>query len=229
MKNVIWIAIDGPAGSGKSTIANTLLRNLDNFIHINTGLMYRALAYFFDKHNIDINSEEQRIKALKKFEVLIDNDHVFIIDDGIKEDITIAVQDTQIAKLTSLISTFPEVRSKLVFLQREIAKNKNVIMDGRDIGTVVLSDADLKIYLDASIKKRAERRYKQLKNLNLEIEPDVNVIEAEIYQRDYNDINRALGPLKKAQDAIVVNTDNMTVNECVDKILDLLKNKLDLN
>lgn len=226
MKNGIWIAIDGPAGSGKSTIANTLLSQLDNFIHVNTGLMYRAFAYFCIDNCSNIDSIWARHQALRKFKMSLEDDKVFIFVNENKIDITLAIQDSKIATLTSKISSYQEVREKLVALQREIAQNKNIIMDGRDIGTIVLPNADLKIYLDASIKKRAERRYLQMKNLNLSNVPSIETLEAEIAQRDYMDINRINGALKKADDAIVINTDNMTVKECVDKIINLLKDKL---
>lgn len=226
MKNGIWIAIDGPAGSGKSTIANTLLSQLDNFIHVNTGLMYRAFAYFCIDNCSNIDSIWARHQALRKFKMSLEDDKVFIFVNENKIDITLAIQVSKIATLTSKISSYQEVREKLVALQREMAENKNIIMDGRDIGTIVLPNADLKIYLDASIKKRAERRHLQMKNLGLSNIPSIETLEAEIAQRDYMDINRINGALKKADDAIVINTDNMTVKECVDKILNLLKDKL---
>lgn len=226
MKNGIWIAIDGPAGSGKSTIANTLLSQLDNFVHVNTGLMYRAFAYFCIDNCSNIDSIWARHQALRKFKMSLEGDKVFIFVNENKIDITLAIQDSKIATLTSKISSYQEVREKLVALQREMAQNKNIIMDGRDIGTIVLPNADLKIYLDASIKKRAERRHLQMKNLGLSNIPSIETLEAEIAQRDYMDINRINGALKKADDAIIINTDNMTVKECVDKILNLLKDKL---
>lgn len=226
MKNGIWIAIDGPAGSGKSTIANTLLSQLDNFVHVNTGLMYRAFAYFCIDNCSNIDSIWARHQALRKFKMSLEGDKVFIFVNENKIDITLAIQDSKIATLTSKISSYQEVREKLVALQREMAQNKNIIMDGRDIGTIVLPNADLKIYLDASIKKRAERRHLQMKNLGLSNIPSIETLEAEIAQRDYMDINRINGALKKADDAFIINTDNMTVKECVDKILNLLKDKL---
>lgn len=226
MKNGIWIAIDGPAGSGKSTIANTLLSQLYNFVHVNTGLMYRAFAYFCIDNCSNIDSIWARHQALRKFKMSLEGDKVFIFVNEDKIDITLAIQDSKIATLTSKISSYQEVREKLVALQREMAQNKNIIMDGRDIGTIVLPNADLKIYLDASIKKRAERRHLQMKNLGLSNIPSIETLEAEIAQRDYMDINRINGALKKADDAIIINTDNMTVKECVDKIINLLKDKL---
>lgn len=226
MKSGIWIAIDGPAGSGKSTIANTLLSKLDNFIHINTGLMYRAFAYFCIDNCSNVNSIWARHQALRKFKMSLEGDKVFIFVNDKKIDVTLELQDSKIAKLTSEISSYQEVREKLVALQREIAQNKNVIMDGRDIGTVVLTDADLKIYLDASIKKRAERRHLQMQSLNLPNIPSIEILESEIAQRDYMDINRPISPLKKADDAIVINTDDMSVEECANEILYLLNEKL---
>ena len=156
----------------------------------------------------------------------LEGDRVFIFVNDKKIDVTLELQDSKIAKLTSEISSYQEVREKLVALQREIAQNKNVIMDGRDIGTVVLTDADLKIYLDASIKKRAERRHLQMQSLNLPNIPSIEILESEIAQRDYMDINRPLSPLKKAKDAIVIDTDDMSVEECANKILYLLNEKL---
>ncbi len=220
---LIWIAIDGPAGSGKSTIAKQLQKNyLQDFVYINTGAMYRALAYFFKINNINIDSQVARQSVLNKICINLINDNVYVEFDDKSIDATPFIYNEEIAKLTSKISTFEDVRKKLVSDQQKIASNHNVIMDGRDIGTVVLPNATLKIYLDASIHERARRRYLQLNKLEISLQN----LEQEIHERDTMDKSRAIGALQKAQDAILISTDNLSIDECCQKILDCLHLKL---
>lgn len=220
---LIWIAIDGPAGSGKSTIAKQLQKNyLQDFVYINTGAMYRALAYFFKINNINIDSQVARHAVLNKICINLINDNVYVEFDDKSIDATPFIYNEEIAKLTSKISTFEDVRKKLVSDQQKIASKHNVIMDGRDIGTVVLPNATLKIYLDASIHERARRRYLQLNKPEISLQN----LEQEIHERDTMDKSRAIGALQQAQDAILISTDNLSIDECCQKILDCLHLKL---
>lgn len=167
MKNkYIQIAIDGPAGSGKSTIAKKVSKYLKKCLYINTGAMYRAVAYFLLINNIDISDENLVNNFLKTFEIKLDKNSVYIITSNKTIDVTKKIYNESIGNLASKISSFKNVRDKLVINQQNIAKNTNVVMDGRDIGTVVLPNATLKIYLDASIKKRAQRRLIQLNTID---------------------------------------------------------------
>ena len=166
MKNkYIQIAIDGPAGSGKSTIAKKVSSYLKNGIYINTGLMYRAVAYFLLTNNININDENAINNFLELFDVELDANSVYIIFNNKKIDVSKQVCNENIGQIASKISSFKNVRDKLVANQQKIAENANVVMDGRDIGTVVLPNATLKIFLDASIAKRAKRRLIQLNTI----------------------------------------------------------------
>lgn len=220
---LIWIAIDGPAGSGKSTIAKELQKKyLQDFVYINTGAMYRALAYFFKINNINIDSPVARHAVLNKICINLINDNVYVEFDDKSIDATPFIYNEEIAKLTSKISTFEDVRKKLVSDQQKIASKHNVIMDGRDIGTVVLPNATLKIYLDASISERARRRYLQLNNPEISLQN----LEQEIHERDTLDKSRAIGALQQAQDAILISTDNLSIDECCQKILAWLHLKL---
>lgn len=167
MKNkYIQIAIDGPAGSGKSTIAKNVSKYLKKCLYINTGAMYRAVAYFLLVNNIDISDENLVNNFLKTFEIKLDKNSVYIVTSNKIIDVTKKIYNESIGNLASKISSFKNVRDKLVINQQNIAKNTNVVMDGRDIGTVVLPNATLKIYLDASIKKRAQRRLIQLNTID---------------------------------------------------------------
>lgn len=167
MKNkYIQIAIDGPAGSGKSTIAKKVSKYLKKCLYINTGAIYRAVAYFLLINNIDISDENLVNNFLKTFEIKLDKNSVYIITSNKTIDVTKKIYNESIGNLASKISSFKNVRDKLVINQQNIAKNTNVVMDGRDIGTVVLPNATLKIYLDASIKKRAQRRLIQLNTID---------------------------------------------------------------
>lgn len=220
---LIWIAIDGPAGSGKSTIAKQLQKKyLQDFVYINTGSMYRALAYFLKINNINIDSPVARQSVLNKICINLINDNVYLEFDGKSIDATPFIYNEEIAKFTSKISTFEDVRKKLVSDQQKIASNHNVIMDGRDIGTVVLPNATLKIYLDASIHERARRRYLQLNKPEISLQS----LEQEIHERDALDKSRPVGALQQTQDAILISTDNLSIDECCQKILDFLHLKL---
>ncbi len=215
------IAIDGPAGAGKSSIAKALSKRL-GYIYIDTGAMYRAVALFFLDEGVK-DSEDSRIESLlEKLDISIK------YEDGTQKvflngvDVSDKLRLEQIGKLASKFSAIGNVREKLVALQRKLAKKENVVMDGRDIGTVVLPNADLKIYLSASSKVRAKRRYLELlEKGNTDL--DINLIEDEIIKRDEADINREISPLKQAEDAYYLDSSDMTLEEVVSKILSMVK------
>ncbi len=221
MENVMKysIAIDGPAGAGKSTIAKALAEKL-GYIYVDTGAMYRAMGLYFLR--LGIAGEDQA--AISEF---CKNVRVEIVyQEGIQqvflngENVTAFLREETVGRMASSISVYPEVRLKLVELQREIAEKENVIMDGRDIGTYVLPNADLKIYLTASAEARANRRYQELKEKG--IESQFEVIKQDMEERDARDKNREFAPLRQAEDAVLVDTSDMTVEEVINSILAII-------
>lgn len=215
------IAIDGPAGAGKSSIAKALSKRL-GYIYIDTGAMYRAVALFFVENNISDGTDSRIESLLEKLEISIkyEDGAQKVILNG--EDVTDKLRLEEIGKLASKFSAIGSVREKLVALQRKLAQKENVVMDGRDIGTVVLPNADLKIYLSASSKVRAERRYLELLEKG-HTDLDINEIEDEIIKRDEADMNREISPLKQADDAYYLDSSDMTLEEVVSKILSMVK------
>lgn len=217
------IAIDGPAGAGKSSIAKALSKKL-GFVYIDTGAMYRAVALFFLENGIKDSSDNETDKLLDKLDINIkykDGEQRVFLNNV---DVSDKLRQEEIGKLASRFSAVKSVREKLVALQRKLAKKENVIMDGRDIGTVVLPNADLKIYLSAGSKVRAKRRYLELIEKGFDKATlDEKAIENEIIKRDEADMNREISPLKKAEDAYCLDTSDMTFNEVVSKILDMVE------
>lgn len=217
------IAIDGPAGAGKSSIAKALSKKL-GFVYIDTGAMYRAVALFFLENGIKDSSDNEIDNLLDKLDINIkytDGEQRVFLNNV---DVSDKLRQEEIGKLASRFSAVKSVREKLVALQRKLAKKENVIMDGRDIGTVVLPNADLKIYLSAGSKVRAKRRYLELIEKGFDRAAlDEKAIENEIIKRDEADMNREISPLKKAEDAYCLDTSNMTFNEVVSKILDMVE------
>ena len=213
MKN-IHIAIDGPAGAGKSTIAKRLAQEI-HIDYLDTGAMYRALTYHILQLNVDVEDEETIIKEAEKIDIDFNNNCVYL--NGINVDIDIRTQ--KVSNNVSAVSKFARVRELMVDKQREIANGKSVIMDGRDIGTVVLPKAEYKFYLDASIDIRAQRRYEQL-DQNMDIEE----LKRDIANRDKMDQTREVSPLKKAEDAIVIDTSNMTIDEVLQTMKSIIFN-----
>ena len=216
------IAIDGPAGAGKSTIARLAAKEL-GFIYVDTGAMYRAIALYLLDNKTDLNDEV----ALKN---ALDNIHINIVyEAGVQhvfldlQDVSTEIRSEKVGNMASTSSALPPVREKLLDLQRDIAAKNDVIMDGRDIGTNILPNAELKIYLTASVDVRAKRRYDELK-LKGE-NPDLEEIKKGIETRDYQDMNRDIAPLKQAEDAVYIDSSDLTIAEVVDKIIDLAKNK----
>lgn len=214
------IAIDGPAGAGKSTIARKTASEF-GFIYVDTGALYRAVAYAVSVNNIDTFDEENVIKLLNKIKIelkFIDKEQRVFLNG---EDISDKIRLPDVSIKASEVSQIAKVRQYLFDLQQEIAKNNDVIMDGRDIGTVVLPNADVKIYLTATSQDRAKRRYDQL--LSQGVSVDFDTLVKEIEQRDYSDMNREISPLKKADDAILVDTTGNTLEESIDILTQLIK------
>lgn len=216
------IAIDGPAGAGKSTIARKVAAEL-GFVYVDTGAMYRAMAYYFLQH--DISSEDQQAveAACPDIRVTIeyqDGEQQVLLNG---ENVNAYIRTEQVSLMTSKVSQYPKVREKLVSLQKQLAAEQNVIMDGRDIGTCVLPDADAKIYLTASVKERATRRYKE--QIEKGMQADLSEIEADIEKRDYQDMHREVSPLCQAEDAVLVDSSDMTIQEVVAEIIRIFEEK----
>lgn len=205
------IAIDGPSGAGKSTVAKQVSNKL-NYEYIDTGAMYRALAYKAYKNNIKI-SENKIDDMLLNTKIDYFNNNIFLDNENVED----FIRSENISILASEISMLKNVRTKMVDLQRQIAKNKNIIMDGRDIGTIVFPNADFKFFVTASVEKRAKRRYNELKLKGLNVLYDD--ILSDIKTRDENDSNREISPLKMAADAILIDTTDMKIEEVVNKII----------
>ncbi len=214
------IAIDGPAGAGKSTIAQIVAKELD-FIYVDTGAMYRTLALACFRDGIDTTDENAVVDKCESVEVTLG------YEDGVQkvylngEDVSDEIRREEIGNFTSAIAVYSGVRKILVALQQDLASKNNVVMDGRDIGTAVLPNADLKVYLTASVECRAKRRYDQL--LENGQTGDLAEIEKDIEDRDYRDMNRDVSPLKQADDAVLVDSSDMTIDETVQKIISLTK------
>ena len=217
------IAIDGPAGAGKSTIAKLVAKRM-GYIYVDTGAMYRAIAHFLVTNNIDIENEEELVKACESISVSIqyENDAQQVYLNG--ENVTPFLRTEATGNMASKSSAKAPVRAALLDLQRNMAKEYNVVMDGRDIGTNVLPNAEVKIYLTASSKERANRRYKELiaKGENA----DFDKIEADIIERDERDMNRDIAPLKQAEDAVLVDSSDMGIEEVVSAIMSAAEEKI---
>lgn len=217
---MLSVAIDGPSGAGKSTVARAVAQKL-NYIYVDTGALYRAVALYFVQHSITAEHLEMVEKSLSDIVVEIKfinhEQHVFLN----REDVTDKIRTSQISMMASAISALPKVREFLLDLQRNIAKENNVIMDGRDIGTVVLPNANIKIFLTASIRERARRRYKELKQQETQITFE-QVLE-DIKKRDENDSNRAQAPLCQSDDAVLVDSTHLSFRKTVQRILKIIK------
>lgn len=214
------IAIDGPAGAGKSTIAKLVAKNL-GFIYVDTGAMYRAIALYMIENNVDAADEAAVSAACEAISIRIayenDAQQVYLND----ENVSTKIRMEQVGNMASVFAAKKAVRDKLLSLQRNIAAESDCIMDGRDIGTHVLPNAEVKVYLTASVDTRANRRYKELVEKGQT--PDIETIKADIEQRDYQDMNREIAPLKQAEDATLVDSSDMTIDEVVTCICNLAK------
>ncbi|WP_202127709.1 (d)CMP kinase [Clostridium sp. C8-1-8] len=209
------VAIDGPAGAGKSTIAKIVAKKY-NLMYINTGAMYRAVTYKALEKDISPENIEALCELIKDMEMHFENDELYLNGVNINDQLTLP----NISKSVSAYASIKEVRVRLVTLQRDMSKRYNVIMDGRDIGTVVLKDASFKFFLTASPEERATRRYEELKAKGLEVQYDS--ILKEIIQRDYLDSNREIDPLTKAEDALELDTTGINIEQVVEKICEYI-------
>ncbi len=220
---MINIAIDGPAGAGKSTIAKTVSKEL-GYIYVDTGALYRTVGLNALRMGKNTKSEDEVVPTLDGLKVslrFVNNEQRVFLGD---EDVSEAIRQNEVSMAASNVSAIPKVREFLFDLQRNIAKENNCIMDGRDIGTVVLPDAQIKIYLTASAEARADRRYKEL----IEKGQDVNydTILKDIELRDYQDTHREIAPLKKAEDAILVDTTKLNLEESIEYMLKTIKERI---
>lgn len=214
------VAIDGPAGAGKSTIAKRIAKEM-GFIYVDTGAMYRALAIHFLKKGLKPEDTEQIKMACKDASVSIQ------YEDGMQqvylngENVTSMLREEKVGNMASVSSAIGEVRAQLLELQREMARTNDVVMDGRDIGTHILPNANVKVYLTASVEERARRRFVELQEKGVAC--DLNEIAHDIAERDHRDMNRDIAPLKQAEDAVLVDSSNMTIDEVVQAIISLCK------
>lgn len=214
------IAIDGPAGAGKSTIAKKLAADL-GYVYVDTGAMYRAMAYYFLQNNIAADDEAAISAACPDINVTIEykDGAQQVILNG--ENVNGVIRNEEVGNMASATSVYPVVRTKLVELQRQLAAKQSVIMDGRDIGTVVLPDANVKIYLTASSKVRAKRRYDELTAKGEKC--DLDAIEQDIIDRDYRDMHRETSPLKQADDAVLLDSSDLDIDGVVAKMKEIIK------
>ena len=214
------VAIDGPAGAGKSSIAKLVAKKL-SFVYVDTGAMFRTVAYYFLSQGKDPSDAEMVTEECEKISISIEYkdgaQHIFL--DG--TDVSTEIRQEEVGKNASVVAKNQAVRNRLLALQRQMAEKQDVIMDGRDIGTVVLPDAQVKIYLTASASVRAERRYKELVEKGETC--NLKKIEEDIIARDEQDMNREIAPLKQAEDAVLVDSSYMTIEEVVDKIIEIVE------
>ena len=217
------IAIDGPAGAGKSTAAKLAAKEL-GFIYVDTGAMYRTIALYLLRNRTDIEDETALQAALEEIDVRIS------YDEGVQhmilnqEDISGLIRTPEVSEMASRSSARPAVRKKLLDLQRQLAAREDVLMDGRDIGTAILPNADLKIFLTASVEERARRRFLEMKEKGETCSEEE--IRREIEERDYRDMHREISPLVQAEDAVLLDTSDMSLEQVVEKITALAKERL---
>lgn len=214
------VAIDGPAGAGKSTIAKRVAKE-KAFIYVDTGAMYRAMALYFIRNGIAPEESEKISAAVKGADVTIEyvNGEQQVLLNG--ENVTPYLRTEEVGNMASSSSVNADVRKKLVELQQKLAKTANVVMDGRDIGTCVLPDADVKVYLTASVEVRAKRRYDELVAKGQDA--DLEKIKADIEERDYRDMHRDISPLRQAEDAVLVDSSDLNIEESAKAIMDLIR------
>ncbi len=216
------IAVDGPAGAGKSTIAKRIAKEL-GFLYVDTGAMYRAIALYLLRNGVDCDREEDLAKALEKIEVSLsyEDDEQQIFLNG--ENVSALIRTEEVSQMASRCSAKPAVRAKLLNLQRSIADLHDVCMDGRDIGTFILPNAQAKVFLTASLKARSQRRFLQLKEKGMPA--SMEEVEEEIKERDFRDTHRKTAPLKQAPDALYLDTSDLSIEEVTQKILALVNTR----
>lgn len=218
------VGIDGPAGSGKGTVTKKIANRL-GLTNIDTGSTYRCVALEVLNRNVSLENKEEIIKIAKEIKIEIQSnpsgDKIFL--DG--EDVSYKIRSKEVTKIVSQVSSIKEVRFEMVKLQRKLAEGKNVIMEGRDICTYVFPNADVKIYLDASVEERAKRRYKENQEKNIDM--TYEEVYENIRKRDENDRAKEIGALKIAEGSIVVDTTNLSIDEVVEKIIDIIKQRTD--
>ena len=214
------IAIDGPAGAGKSTIARRVAKEL-SFIYVDTGAMYRAMALYLLHKNVDRTNTELIGEVCQIDEISIEyqNGEQIVLLNG--ENVNAYLRTEEVGNMASVSSAVPRVREKLLSLQRKLAKDMSVVMDGRDIGTTILPDADVKIYLTASSLTRAKRRYLELQEKGTVC--DLDNIQKDIEERDQRDMNREISPLRQAEDAVLVDSSDLTIEQVVVRILEIFR------
>lgn len=211
------IAIDGPAGSGKGTVAKILSERL-NILNIDTGATYRCVALKTIQNNIDIKDEEDIIKIASDIDIKETNDGKVYLDN---KDVTKEIRSKEVTTIVSQISSIVKVREYMVDVQRNMANDNDVVMEGRDITTVVFPNADYKFYLDASLKVRADRRYKENKEKNIDM--TYEEIYENIKQRDYNDMHKKVGSLMRTDEQIYIDSSDLSIDEVVEKMLEVIK------
>ena len=216
------IAIDGPAGAGKSTIARRVAKEL-SFIYVDTGAMYRAMALYLLRREVNKDDTEQIGNICQDAEISIEyqnGEQTVLLND---ENVNSYLRTEEVGNMASVSSAVPRVREKLLSLQRKLAKDMSVVMDGRDIGTTILPDADVKIYLTASSLTRAKRRYLELQEKGTVC--NLDEIQKDIEERDQRDMNREISPLRQAEDAVLVDSSDLTIQQVVDRILQIFRSK----
>lgn len=216
------IAIDGPASSGKSTIAKRLADQY-SLVYVDTGAMYRTLTYLALKKDIPVDDEKQLVELLRTVKITFKRTNEGQLVYANDENVTDVIRGHEVTNNVSEVSSFEKVREELVSRQQQIAQNTGVVMDGRDIGTVVLPEADVKIFLVASVEERAERRF--LENKEKGISSDFEQLKQEIVARDTYDSNRKVSPLKQAEDAVRVDTTGLSIQEVVDRCVEIIEEK----
>ncbi len=221
------VAIDGPAGAGKSTISKKAAKDL-GFVYIDTGAMYRTVGLCALNNGIDIKNEPEKVVAMMDTMVIdmecTEGGQLMFLNG---EDVTSKIRTEEVSMAASMVAVIGEVREKLVFMQREFAGSRNVIMDGRDIGTHVLPDAECKIFLTASTFARGKRRYLELKEKGIEC--DLDEVCRDIEKRDINDSTRAHSPLKQAEDAVLLDTTDLTLEESINECMNIIKKRIGEN
>ena len=216
------IAIDGPAGAGKSTIARRVAKEL-SFIYVDTGAMYRAMALYLLRREVNKDDTEQIGNICQDAEISIEyqnGEQIVLLND---ENVNSYLRTEEVGNMASVSSAVPRVREKLLSLQRKLARDMSVVMDGRDIGTTILPDADVKIYLTASSLTRAKRRYLELQEKGTVC--NLDDIQKDIEERDQRDMNREISPLRQAKDAVLVDSSDLTIQQVVDRILQIFRSK----